>query len=223
MPRGGRARLPDGRLFFSDVIEQMALSARFVAYAKKDERGTPRHEMESAHASRMKTGQELAHLFEGAHVRAMGMRHVLSVLVPLAFFACGATPPPAPSAAMAKRPPPSAAEAAVPTNVLRRAAVHEAIAKGLGAFLQHVSVDDNPVFFGGKFHGFRIASLNDASFWRGVDLKPGDVVTRVNGFPIERPEQAVEAFRSLDVASELRVDYEREGVPRELRFTISDG
>ena len=41
-------------------------------------------------------------------------------------------------------------------------------------------------------------------------MKPGDVVTAVNGFSIERPEQAQQAFLSLAVASELRVDYERE-------------
>ena len=43
---------------------------------------------------------------------------------------------------------------------------------------------------------------------------------RVNGFSIERPDTALEAFRSLDVASELRVDYERQGAIRALRYSI---
>ena len=60
------------------------------------------------------------------------------------------------------------------------------------------------------------------SFWQGVDLKPGDVVFGVNGFPIERPEQAQTAFESLEVSSELRVDYERDGQPRELVYAIVD-
>jgi type II secretory pathway component PulC len=55
-----------------------------------------------------------------------------------------------------------------------------------------------------------------------VDLRAGDVVTHINGFPIEHPEEALEAFKSLDVASELRVEYEREGVPHELRYAIVD-
>ena len=58
--------------------------------------------------------------------------------------------------------------------------------------------------------------------FRGIDLKPGDVVTRVEGMPIEHPEEAIEAFRALEVASELRVDYDRDGVPRILRFRIVD-
>jgi type II secretion system protein C len=74
---------------------------------------------------------------------------------------------------------------------------------------------------GGKFHGFRIAALHDSAFWKGVDLRPGDVVTSVNGFPIEHPEQAERAFESLDVASELRVAYERDGQARELVYLIA--
>ena len=105
---------------------------------------------------------------------------------------------------------------------LRRAEVHRIVANGLGAFLSRVSLDDHPAKTSdGKFVGFRITALQGDS-WRGVDLKPGDVVTKVNGFPIERPEQALEVFQSLDIASELRVGVERDGVPRELRYSIID-
>jgi type II secretory pathway component PulC len=97
------------------------------------------------------------------------------------------------------------------------------VSQGLGAFLQHVDVGDQPVLVAGKFHGFRIAALRDGTFWQGVDLKPGDVVTGVNGFPIEHPEQAQTAFDSLEVSSELRVAYERDGQPRELVYAIVDG
>jgi type II secretory pathway component PulC len=95
------------------------------------------------------------------------------------------------------------------------------IQAGPGAFLQKVSLDDRPVLAAGKFHGFRIAGL-EASLFEGVDLKPGDVVTRIGGMPIEHPEEAIEAFHALEAASELRVDYERDGVPRTLRYRIVD-
>ncbi|HZU83450.1 MAG TPA: hypothetical protein VE987_11060 [Polyangiaceae bacterium] len=97
-----------------------------------------------------------------------------------------------------------------------------ALAQGLGAFLQHVELDDTPVRVGGRFHGFRIAALRGADFWAGIDLKPGDVVTRVNGLPIERPEQAQTAFEALASASELRVSFERDGQPHELVLSIVD-
>src|SRR4029077_3608455 len=106
--------------------------------------------------------------------------------------ACGgakpAPPPAAPAVATASASPQAPENAAERT--LTRAAVHAAVSQGLGAFLQHVDFDEQPVLVGGKFHGFRVTALRDPSFWRGVDLKPGDVVTRLNGMPIERPEQA---------------------------------
>jgi type II secretory pathway component PulC len=100
--------------------------------------------------------------------------------------------------------------------------VRAVVARGLGAFLQRLEVDEQPVLVGGKFHGFRIMALRGTDFWSGVDLMPGDVVTGVNGFPIERPEQAQTAFDSLVVASELRIAYDRSGQERELVFSIVD-
>jgi general secretion pathway protein C len=150
------------------------------------------------------------------------------VLCALALAGCASEPPPAPVPPVAAKTAPASAQTTttgseVPTSSLQRASVHKVVAAGLGSFLQHVVVDERPAMVGGKFHGFRIAQLTgDPAFWRGVDLKPGDVVTLVNGFPIERPEQALEAFRSLEVASELRVDYERDGQPRVLRYAIAD-
>jgi type II secretory pathway component PulC len=156
-------------------------------------------------------------------------------VAPLAVFvafvpACGAARPAA-RAAVAPAPPvasttaapsaPSAAPApAADAHTLSRSAVRAVVAQGLGAFLQRVELDDQPVRAGGKFHGFRIEQLRGAGFWQGVDLKPGDVVTSVNGFPIERPEEALTAFESLDVASELRVAYDRDGQPREIAYGI---
>ena len=55
-----------------------------------------------------------------------------------------------------------------------------------------------------------------------LDLKPGDVVTRVNGHSIERPEQALKVWNGLRVASELFVEYERDGRARSLRWAIVD-
>jgi type II secretory pathway component PulC len=144
-------------------------------------------------------------------------------------IACGGAAPVsppvvAPVAAAAAKPAPATTPASVPPDghSLPRSAVREVVSQGLGAFLRRLELDDQPVRTGGRFRGFRIAQLRDDRFWNGVDLKPGDVVTAVNGFPIERPEQALTAFESLDVASELRITYDRDGQPRELEYAIVD-
>jgi len=103
---------------------------------------------------------------------------------------------------------------------IRRSAVRVVLKGGLGLFLQRVALEDQPVMKDGRFHGFRIAALRDARFWNGIDLRPGDVVVRVNGMSIEHPEDALEAFHALETATELRVFYEREGQPHELTYPI---
>jgi type II secretory pathway component PulC len=148
---------------------------------------------------------------------------VSTSFVPFVLVGCGHAAPPVADApaSVAAAPAPAVVVATTPTDAIRRSAIRGVLAAGPGAFLQKVSVDDHPVLADGKFHGFRIAALQADSF-RGVDLKPGDVVTRIEGMPIEHPEEAIEAFNSLQVASELRVDYEREGVARMLRYRIVD-
>jgi type II secretory pathway component PulC len=151
----------------------------------------------------------------------------MALALGLTALACGgsAPPPAARTPAREREPAAAATEApreAQPTSTIRRSSIRAVLAQGPGAFLQRVSLDDRAVFAAGKFHGFRVARLNDAEFFRGVDLEPGDVITHINGFPIEHPEEALQAFTSLEVASELRVEYERDGVPRELRYPIVD-
>lgn len=94
--------------------------------------------------------------------------------------------------------------------------------RGIPWFLRQI--DTEPALEQGRFVGFRLLAFfaDDARF-RGVDLGPGDVVVRVNGLPVERPEHAYRVWQELRVASEIRVEYLRDGQPRELEYTIIDG
>jgi S1-C subfamily serine protease len=51
---------------------------------------------------------------------------------------------------------------------------------------------------------------------------PGDVITLVNGMPIEQPTDAHAAFESLRKSDKLVVSYQRDGQPRELVYRIID-
>lgn len=136
--------------------------------------------------------------------------------------ACGGTeaPPPAtPKSAAVAEPPPAPSESA-PKNSVSRSAVDAALKAGLGKFLSNLEVEAQ--VDKGKFVGWKILELR-GDMWAGVDLAPGDVVTRVNGFKIERDHEANAAFKSLSVASEIRVNVIREGKPVEIRFAIVEG
>ena len=101
-------------------------------------------------------------------------------------------------------------------GVIERQGLVAIVDQGLGHFLQHLRLE--PAISNGKFGGFRVASLDPA--WKGAGIESGDVIQRVNGQPIERPEQALAAFESLRTASELSVDFTRGGAPAKLRLRI---
>jgi len=109
----------------------------------------------------------------------------------------------------------------VSTGVIARDELLPVLDGGLGRFLQNVETE--PAFHKGSFVGFRIVSLfpGEPAF-ASLDLRPGDTVTRINGKPIERPEQAAAVWEDLRTASNLVVDYRRDAVAHTLRFTIVD-
>ncbi len=140
-----------------------------------------------------------------------------------ALVACGGAPSPR-DARLVSRPPASASSPPVeagPRAWVSRASVERALRRGLGRVLANADVDAS-LDGARRFVGWRIVALHDEpdDMWKGVDLRVGDVVTAVNGFPIERPQQADRAFQSLRVSSEIRVSLLRDGRPMELRIAI---
>jgi S1-C subfamily serine protease len=134
---------------------------------------------------------------------------------------CGSS---APEPARPPSPPPllpraaPAPAVAAPVTTLRRPDVVSVLDSGFGTFLQRVQVE--PSLADGRFRGWAIVELRPTGFWEAVDLKPGDVVTSVNGLPIERDTEAFDAFQSLRTAAELKVAYFREGTARALDYRI---
>jgi hypothetical protein len=115
-------------------------------------------------------------------------------------------------------PPPAPPVRPLPPTRLYRDDVVQWVDRGFGHFLQMVEVE--PRVFDGKFTGWTIVGLYPRDFWRDVDLREGDVVTRVNGLPIERETEAFSAFQGLKQAKELTVALERDGQAKKLHFPI---
>lgn len=150
-------------------------------------------------------------------LRAVQAHRLLLVPVVALLFACGGSNP-QPSA-------PSTTASSVEGPKLRddqilRRDLMQTLSAGPGAFLGELEVE--PVLVQGRFHGWRIVSFQNPARWAKVDLKPGDVVLKVNDHKLERPEDAMVPWQSLAIAQELRVSYERDGEPRELRYEIVD-
>jgi type II secretory pathway component PulC len=112
-------------------------------------------------------------------------------------------------------------EATAPTSKLTRDEVDVFLANGPHWFIRQVDVV--PARVGDHFAGFRIVHFFAATRrFRRVDLRPGDVVIRVNDLPIGRPEQFMKVWEDLKVAKELTVEYVRGGSVRLLRWEIDD-
>lgn len=139
----------------------------------------------------------------------------LALGVSFAFAACGGghvypEKPPRPAA--------SSEAPTVPEGSVARADVVRVVEAGLGHFLQQVRVE--PTLEEGRFVGFRVVELVGASFWGKADVRPGDVVTHLNGTFVEDPNQVYEAFEGLRQAEAIEVRLLRSGQPRTLRFPI---
>jgi S1-C subfamily serine protease len=103
-------------------------------------------------------------------------------------------------------------------GMLQRADVERMVDAGFARFLRHVEVE--PSVSAGKFKGWSIVSLQPPELWSGIDLRPGDVITRVNGMPIERETEAFDAFQAVRAAEKLEVSYVRQSQPRTLTYVI---
>jgi len=130
-------------------------------------------------------------------------------------------PPPDPSAlpgGASKTPGAKAVSSPIQNGTLKRVDVERVVDGGLGRFLGLVAIE--PSLSAGKFAGWSIVGLQPAELWGGVDLRPGDVVTKINGMAIEREVEAFDAFQAVRQAPTLEISYLRQNQPRTLRFTI---
>jgi type II secretory pathway component PulC len=141
----------------------------------------------------------------------------LCVLISLLLVSCGgsanepaANPSKAAAAAKAKR--------QVPPGSISREAVVEVVDQGFPRFLQRVQVE--PTHDANGFVGWSVVALQPESFWRGIDLRPGDVVQAINDKAIQWPDEAWDVFESLRVATELKVLLKRDGDAKQLVFPI---
>ena len=144
-------------------------------------------------------------------------------LPPLASTAAEAPPPAIEARAVAPAPPapppPSSCEARRGADGLRRAAVLRALDGGLGNWLRRVDID--PQLDHGRFRGWIIRTLpQDDACYEDLDLRAGDVVTRINGRPVERPEEASQIWDGLRTSTALVIDFTRGGHARTLRLKI---
>ena len=72
-----------------------------------------------------------------------------------------------------------------------------------------------PVFANGRMRGVRLAAGRDSSLLESTGLKPTDLITSVNGIPLDGPARQSQLVSSLG-AGRVEVELERDGKPMKL-------
>jgi general secretion pathway protein C len=72
----------------------------------------------------------------------------------------------------------------------------------------------------GKVEGFRASEVKPQGIFGTIGIRNGDVLLRMNDFPIDSPEKAIQSFASLKGQSRIRLDLIRDGQPTTFNYDI---
>jgi general secretion pathway protein C len=118
---------------------------------------------------------------------------------------------------------PTARRAAAParstTPPVRAASVQEVIQQG-AANLTEV-IRPQPVFKDGRQQGYRVYPGRQRQQFAQLGLRPGDLVTHINGMSLDDPARGMEIFRSLADASSVTVTVDRNGQVEQLTLNTA--
>jgi general secretion pathway protein C len=73
-----------------------------------------------------------------------------------------------------------------------------------------------PVFAGGQQKGYRVYPGRNRSQFATLGLMPGDLVTAVNGAPLDDPSRGLETLRGIGVGGPVTLTVERNGVEQQV-------
>lgn len=104
-----------------------------------------------------------------------------------------------------------------PLTHVERAKVDDAVASGVGRFIQGFDMVEELDEYD-RFVGWKIGKIHDRKRFEGLGIGTGDVITSINGMPLERPAHAYEALMSLKTAQSIDIEYLRGG--RVMRLSL---
>jgi general secretion pathway protein C len=78
-----------------------------------------------------------------------------------------------------------------------------------------------PVFAGGKQQGFRVYPGRDPEAFLQLGLRPGDLVTAIDGTPLDDPSRGEEILRTLGSSGEAHVTVLRNGQQQDLTLNLA--
>ncbi len=74
----------------------------------------------------------------------------------------------------------------------------------------------------GKLRGFRAYPGRNRAIFNKLGLKPGDLVTAINGQPLDDPQRSQEVFNTIQTSDHVTVTLERGGQRQDISLNIAD-
>ncbi|MGD8765715.1 MAG: type II secretion system protein GspC [Desulfobacteraceae bacterium] len=94
----------------------------------------------------------------------------------------------------------------------------ESAMENLGQLMNQATI--RPHIEGGRPAGISITGIKPTAIFRRMRLRNGDIITGVNGRPIESVEDAIAIFEDVTNSSEIQVDIKRRGRRQRLDYQI---
>jgi general secretion pathway protein C len=153
----------------------------------------------------------------GASLHSVYLDHVVldrggnleTLLLPRQIAASGARPPGRRGGAADARP------VAAVDNIRRLVQQDPGI---LDQVMRTVPSYDNAA---GKLRGFRAYPGRNRTIFNKLGLKPGDLVTAINGQPLDDPQHSAEVFNTIQTSSTATVTIERAGSKQDITLNIA--
>ncbi len=125
--------------------------------------------------------------------------------------------PPAPAASATVRPGAAVASTGAGSFVIDQRALNAALDNPAQAMSDARLL---PSQKDGKAEGFRASEVKPGGVFAMIGIKNGDVLLRLNDFPMDSPDKALQSFIALKGQSRLKLDIIRDGQPQTFNYDI---
>ncbi len=93
----------------------------------------------------------------------------------------------------------------------------------LGAVLNQARMVPNIIpGTGGRVQGFRFVSIQPGSVFESLGFKPMDVITSVQGEPVNSPTKAMELYNALRTENNIKITINRNGRDEQIEYNVRE-
>lgn len=77
-----------------------------------------------------------------------------------------------------------------------------------------------PSFKNGEANGFKLFAIRPGSVYSKLGIQNGDIIHKINGYPINSPDKALEIYQKLKSARNVDIELTRRGKDKKLNYRI---